>query len=241
MASSKPPLLFIHGFRGNNLGLEPIAKELSEYDVFVPSIPPASKQSLLKYDADRYAEWIVSYITKNKLRQPVLIGHSMGSIIASAVAQKYPQLINRKLILLAPISSRPNPFFAMLSPLSAILPNGLVDYITTKYLVVTKDKGEFAHILDITHQCSADYSSKSDVFKTAQFSVKHAIEDFDFNNDTLIISGAKDRLIPRKKTEALADKINAQAIFLNDSGHLLNYEKTSAVADAIRQFLVLTQ
>ena len=127
MASNNPPLLFIHGFRGNELGLKPIAEKLPNFETFVPAIPPAEKQSLLKYDAERYADWIASYITKQKLKQPVLIGHSMGSIIAAATAAKYPQLINRKLILLAPISVKPNKFFATISP----------DYIFEKYLQIS--------------------------------------------------------------------------------------------------------
>ena len=238
MASNNPPLLFIHGFRGNELGLKPVAERLAGFKTYVPTIPPAEKQNLLKYDASHYADWIASYITKEKLQQPVLIGHSMGSIIAAATAAKYPQLVNNKIILLAPISSKPNKFFAALSPLSAVLPNSIVDFITTKYLIVPKDKAFFNKVLDITHQCSASYQNKSEVFKTARFSVKHCIGDFDFKKDTLLLAGQTDRLISQKHTQALADKIGAKAIFLENAGHLLNYECPDATAKIITQFLL---
>ena len=238
MESNKPSLIFIHGFRGNSLGLEELAEQFPDFEVFLPTLPPAEKQSLMKYDTSHYADWIASYITKNKLTNPILIGHSMGSIIATATAEKYPTLVNNKLVLLAPISAKPNKLFALISPLSALLPCKMVDFITTKYLTTVKDRQKFKHILEITNKCSSVYYSKGDVFKTALFSMKHCIEDFHPQKDIILIAGDKDRLMPRKKTEELSTRLPAKAIFLDGTGHLLNYEQPAAVAEAIKQFIL---
>ena len=237
MALNRPPIILIHGFRGSSDGLKQLSEQLSDYNVFIPDLPPAEGQSLLKYNANRYAEWMMSYITKNKLQKPVLVGHSMGSLVAAATAQNHPELINEKIIFLAPISSKPNPFFAALSPLTAILPNKFVDFISTKYLITSKNPVEFNRILELTHTCSSTYKSKSDIFKSALFPVKNCLGDFSFNKDTLIIAGATDRLIPQKNTTALAEAIDAKSVLLENTGHLLNYEQPEAVAEAIRQFL----
>ena len=237
MASNNPPLIFIHGFRGNSAGLEELAKQFPDFQVFLPTLPPAEKQSLLKYDAGHYADWLASYITKHKIDHPVLIGHSMGAIIAAATADKYPAIVSDKLILLAPISAKPNKFFAILSPLSILLPTKIVDFITTKYLYAAKDPLQFKQILKTTNECSAAYQSKGDLFKTASFSTHTCIADFHPPKSILLIAGAKDRLIPRKKTEELSVKLPAKAVFLDDAGHLLNYEQPAATAAAIKQFI----
>ena len=86
---TKPPLLFIHGFRGNHLGLADIANSfLPNYDVHTPDLPPVGDQHLDHYTADTYAEWVADYILAHHLDHPILIGHSLGSIIVAATAAK---------------------------------------------------------------------------------------------------------------------------------------------------------
>lgn len=107
--AQKPTLILVHGFRGAPAGLNEIAKDLKAagYPVHTPAIPPfAGAPELPSYTPDSYASFIAEYIREHQLNHPVLIGHSMGSIVAAAAAHKYPELIHPKLILMAPISSR---------------------------------------------------------------------------------------------------------------------------------------
>ena len=235
----KQSLLFIHGFRGNKLGLKELANKFpkNKYDVHLVNVPPAGGKSLPEYSARLYARFIGSYIRKNKLDRPILVGHSMGSIIAAATAERYPELVSDKLILLAPISVKPSPFFAMLTPLAAILPNKIVGFITTKYLFIPQDKDLFEKTLQTTYRCGADYTSKSDIFKAGKFSASCAISDFMFKKDTLFLSGEHDKLIPRQKTEDIAQKIGAKTAYIKNSGHLLNYEEPGKTAAAIKRFI----
>ena len=43
--------------------------------------------------------------------------------------------------------------------------------------------------------------------------------------------------MPRKKTEELGNKLPAKTVFLDGTGHLLNYEQPSAVAEVVKQFI----
>ena len=163
----KQTLLFIHGFRGNHLGLEEIAKNFSskkDYDILIPDIPPAGKNDLPEYSARHYARFIANYIKKNKLKKPILIGHSMGTIVAAAVAERYPDLINKKIIFLSPISTKPNNFLAILTPLTAILPNKIIGFISSKYTHVKASGKPIREILQTTYLCGADYVSKKAVY-----------------------------------------------------------------------------
>lgn len=239
---SKPPIILVHGFRGSPLGLEEIAKFLhtAGYDVYAPAVPPfAGSKPLASYTTKGYANFLKDYIKEHNLKSPILIGHSMGSIIVAATADLYPNICNKKLILLSPISTKPAKLFASLTPLSALLPRRIVDYITTRYLFVPKNHKLFRRTLKITHECSNDQPPKKrDVMKSANFSAHHSIAEFDLNHKkVLLLAGAKDRLIPQKSTLSLAQKKSAQTKFIKNTGHLHNYEDPRATAEAILDFL----
>lgn len=162
----------------------------------------------------------------------------MGSLIAAATAAKYPHLLGPKLILLAPISVRPNRFFAALQPLVTVLPNRLIGYITTKFLFVPRhNRSLFQEALRTTYACSAHYLSRSAVAQAAHFSTQHSISDFPSPQTTYLIAGATDRLIPATKTRQLAAQLHAHLHFVPNTGHLLNYEDPAATARAIRSAL----
>ena len=233
-------LIFVHGFRGNGLGLKELATKYfptEDYKCYILEVPPAGGKSLTEYTANNYAKFVADYIKKNKIKKPVLIGHSMGSIICAAVAERYPELIGDKLIFLSPISVKPAKFFAMLTPLTAILPNKIIGYISTKYMFIPKDKKLLKNTLKTTYLCGADYTTKKDVFKSAKFSSSCAIDDFNIKKDILFLSGEKDRLIPRQKTEAVARKYSAKTAYVKGTGHLLNYENPKETATVIKRFL----
>lgn len=236
----KTSIIFIHGLRGNHLGLEEIAANFSKksYDIHIIDIPPAGGDTLPEYSARFYARFVAKYIRKNQLEKPVLVGHSMGSIIAAAVAERYPELIAEKIIFMSPISVKPAKFFALLTPLIAVLPNKQVDYITTKYMFTPReDRALFRKVLQVTHLCSMNYRPRSAAFKSACFSVSCAISDFEFKKTALFLSGTHDRLIPQAETELTAKKFGAKTIYIENSGHLLNYERPKEAAKAIKNFL----
>ena len=235
----KKNIIFIHGFRGSSLGLEKIAKNFDKknYNIYVPEIPPAGDESLPEYSPRLYARFLARYIKDNEIKNPVLVGHSMGSIIAAAMAERYPELINKKIIFLSPISCHPAGFFKAISPLSVLLPNKVVSYITTKYLFIPKGKHLFKETLLLTKHCGADYCRRLDVYKAAKFSTNYAIPDFTFDREVLIIAGEKDRLIPRKKTIYLSQDLDADITFIDNAGHLINYEAPDQVAKRIKRFL----
>ncbi len=240
----KPALIFIHGFRGSPLGLTWLLEHFSDYQVFAPNIPPFGDCTPLeRYDVEHYVNFIIQFIKKNHLEKPILIGHSMGSIIVAAIAAQYPNLINSRIFLLSPISKRPAIFFRLLQPLVIFLPNHILSYASTKFLYVqhpTKHtKQFFKQILDLTHRCAAKYTSRQDVLAATIFSTRHSISDFNFHpqQKIILISGQTDRLIPRKNTDALAHSIHAASYYIPHSGHLINYEAPAKLAKLIKKHL----
>lgn len=244
--NTQPALVFIHGFRGNHIGLEAIAREFPDYKVYIPDIPPfGTAGDLQQYTPANYAKFIADYITRHHLQQPILIGHSMGSLVAAATAAKYPQKLNDKLILLAPISVKPPKPIASLQPLVTILPNKFIGWLTTRYLYIPDrhaDRELYHETLKLTYEGGAQYTSRQAVRQSARFSASHSLRDFNFHKKTLLLAGEKDRLIARRHTIQLATKLNSRhypvtAQFIKGAGHLLNYEKPAETAAKIRQFI----
>ncbi len=241
----KPALLFIHGFRGNHLGLKDTKEylEAKGYKCYAPDIPPAFNTQdekvpeLSAHTADGYAKWVADYILENKLDHPILIGHSMGSIISAATAEKYPELINEKIFFLSPICVTPPKFICNLAPLTAILPTKLISYVTTKYLLVPKDKQVFKDVLKITEKCAEKFTSKKDSGRAAKFSISYAISDFNFDKKAVFIAGESDKLNSQDQVKAVAKKFGAKPTFLKKSGHLINYECPVVLAETIEKNL----
>lgn len=241
----KPPLLFVHGFRGNHLGMKETVDYLKAkgYDCYVPDIPPAyntQREKLPKlsdYTADGYAKWIADYILEKKLDHPILIGHSMGSIICAATAEKYPELINDKIFFLSPICVTPPKFICNLAPLTAILPTKMIGYITTKYLLIPKDKNTLRDVLKITYKCAEKFTSKKDSGRAAKFSISFSISDFNFDKKSTFIAGESDKLNSQKQIRDVAKKYGSTPIFLKKSGHLINYECPVKLAEEIEKKL----
>jgi pimeloyl-ACP methyl ester carboxylesterase len=106
----KTPLVLLHGLAANGLCWTFIAHELeSEYDVIMPDFRGHGQSSAPEhgYRYDDHANDVVGLIKGLGISAPVLIGHSMGGLVAAVVASHHPAII-RGLILADPtfISSK---------------------------------------------------------------------------------------------------------------------------------------
>lgn len=239
-AKQKAPIILIHGFRGAPLGLKAIQDELKKahYKVYCPEIPPFAGAKIESYTPRSYANYLANYIANNQIHKPILAGHSMGSIIAAATAMHCADLLNKRLILMSPISTKTPKAVAAVSPLQNYIPNKLVSYVTTRFLAVNENREQFKQTIDITNKCSLDCPpSKAELIYATKFSTNYAVSDFAFKKDTLLLAGEKDRLIRASDTTKLAENIGAQTCFLPATGHLHNYEKPIETAQAIINFL----
>ena len=240
MPRVKPPILYVHGFRGSPVGnLETVAMLRKDFEVHNPKIPPTGKDNLLlEYTSESYANFIAQYIKQHKLKKPVLVGHSMGSIIVAATMEKYPDLVNDKAVLVSPVSHKVNRILRFLQSLVVILPADFISYITTRFLFVPRDKVLFQKALLLTRQSASLITNKRALFKSASFSASHAISDYNLEGKKImIIAGEKDRLVPIKYTENLAKNINAPLRITQNAGHLINYENPAVIAKNIEDFI----
>lgn len=93
---SKPTIILLHGLMANGLcwtGLAHILEE--EYDVIMPDARGHGKSGtpVFGYRYEDLANDVSGLITALGLASPLLLGHSMGGMIAAVVAGRKPNLI----------------------------------------------------------------------------------------------------------------------------------------------------
>ena len=90
---SAPPIVFVHGFRGDHHGLEPIAAHLPGFRVIAPDLPGfGSSDALPHATIEAYAAGLRAFVAAVPAgpdgRRPAVLGHSFGSIVVAHAAAR---------------------------------------------------------------------------------------------------------------------------------------------------------
>lgn len=99
--NSKISLIFLHGWGQNIQMMMPIAKPfIKKYNCLIIDLPGFGDSEEPKdiYTVYDYAEMVNKILTKEKIKNPILIGHSFGGKISLVYATKYK---TNKIVLLA--------------------------------------------------------------------------------------------------------------------------------------------
>ena len=258
--TAKKTMLMIHGFRGTHHGLERIIGELGEYKIIVPDLPgfgasPAMKSAT--HNVENYAKLLLEFIDALKLKQPILFGHSMGSIIAADMVARRPG-VTEKLVCVNPVASRPTQGIGVIK----IAPGIAYHYLAGKWLpekigmkilrnkqlfiigsatmTKTKDKElrKWIHWNHVTYM--KQFSDRKTLLEAYTSSSTATIRDYAERLDVpiLLVAGKKDAIAPIKSQRSLVKQLpNATLIELDNVGHIVHYEKPTEAAAVIREFL----
>lgn len=231
-----PPLVLIHGAGGTHLYWPPEIRRLRGYCVYAIDLPGHGKSSTSdgQQSISEYARSLVQWLESLQLRRAVLIGHSMGSAIALALAIQYPEYVVGLGLLGAGARLR-------------VLPE-LLAYIT--------DQTTFYKATDLLVTCSFGASAPTHLVELAsrrlletRQSVLYgdlvACDRFDMMDQlgnvaqpTLVMCGAEDQMTPLRYAQYLAGAIpNARLSIVPDAGHMVMLEKPDLVADSLHSFL----
>ncbi|MDR3297903.1 MAG: alpha/beta hydrolase [Candidatus Nomurabacteria bacterium] len=250
-AGRKPYLILVHGLRGDHHGLLQIAGELGgDFEVLVPDLPGSGDNPELgDKSLDGYAEWLHGYCAELS-EKPYIVGHSMGSIIVSYFAEKYPGDTREKVVLLAPIfrdkagERSSKMLYGALKTVLFPFPPKLkykvvaskkVSYVISHFL--TYDKRKQKEIDELHYKYSGRFASAESLLADAEISMTKTAR-VSKNKDVLLCIGAYDRLTRAELVEDVAKKKGAEYRKVDGSGHLLNYEQPGEVARVVKEFLL---
>lgn len=253
-------VVMVHGLRGTHHGLEAIVAQLPDRCVVVPDLPGFGDSSPMtrRHDVEGYASAVLELIERvmGGPRPVVVLGHSFGSVVASRVASRAPELVQR-LVLVNPIATPPlrgprvvlsgltSAYYWLGKTLPARWGNALLSskwivLAASRAMVRTKDKRLQRFIHDSHLRYFSRFHSPAVLCESYDSSVRDTVADdaASLTMPTLLVAGETDDIAPVAGQRALAERLtDAELVVLPDVGHLVHYETPVAAGQAIRRFL----
>ncbi|MEL6441656.1 MAG: alpha/beta fold hydrolase [Cyanobacteria bacterium J06621_8] len=246
LASDRPPVIFIHGFGASiehwrhNLG------EIGQYHtVYALDLLGfgASRKADTEYSADLWAEQIHDFWQTFIGVPVILVGNSIGSLVALNAAAKYPQMVQGLVMLSLPdVSVREDMLPPLVRPLVTTIENLVASPLLIKNILkivrrpsiirrwagiaYPKKAAVTDELVAILSNPAYDEGSEQTLFRLSR-SVRKAgfaqsVRDLlpQVKVPMLLIWGLKDRMIPPKQAKAIA-ALNTlvKLIELPDAGH----------------------
>ena len=205
-----------------------------------------------------YSDTISKFIQKLKLKNVILVGHSMGGHISIVTALSYPQLVNR-LILLAPagfetftddekfwIKKNSSPEILTMLSEKQIRYNYEINFykMTDDVEPMINDRIKMKKWKNFRNYCTVVSNSLFEMIENPVFDKLNQI-----TQPTLILFGKNDKLIPHiilhkdLTPEIVANNgasqiPNSRLIMIDKCGHFLQFEKPEESAKNITEFIL---
>lgn len=236
-ASQRPPLILVHGLRGEaTVGL-PLAKELARlgHEVIVIDLPghgssDESQQPMTLDTAGRLTLRAAQRIAPN--RKPVLIGHSLGGWICAWQALRAPDQV-ASLVLISSAGTAfdipPFPLLLSTDESGVALSMPLIFAKPPPVIPTSMAKGAADRKIE----------ASLDLLRSA-ISGKYLLEGLLAAQavPTLIVFGSEDRLISPDVGRNMATEIgSAKYVEIEGSGHMVLLEDPVRLAGEIDEFL----
>ncbi|WP_290611090.1 alpha/beta fold hydrolase [Arsukibacterium sp. UBA3155] len=113
-SASQPPILCLHGWLDNAASFRPLASELASLPLLALDFPGHGLSANRSNDAHYYffdwVEDVVALCQQQGWQQLTVVGHSMGGMVATALAAAFPELVARLVLIdsLGFVTAEPN-------------------------------------------------------------------------------------------------------------------------------------
>lgn len=231
------PFLILHGWNGSSESWRKVIEILSkDFFVVCPDFPGFGRSQFPSsvWNLDNFVFWLKNFVEKLNLENFFLLGHSFGGRVAIKFSILYPEKV-KKLILVSSAGIKPRPDFKtkIIFQLAKI-GNAI---FSPKPLARFKEKMRnlFYFLLRIK-----DYAKTRGIIRET---LKKIIEEdllpllSQINQETILIWGEKDKLVPIKYAQIFKEKIkNAKLNLLPKVGHSPHLECPEKLVGVIMQF-----
>ncbi len=259
-AGQGPPVVLLHGLGASNASMLTTLRELSrDHRVVAPDLPGFgdSGKPLRSLHAGFYARWLREFCDALGLQRPHVIGNSMGGRIAVEAGLRYPDDVDR-LVLLAPSPAflRGREYVRLVRILRPEL--ALVPLPMPRGMVERALRGMFSNARQLSpswYAAAADEFLR--VFSTPRgrmcfFSAMRQIYleephgppgGFwarlpELSRPALFIWGSRDRLVPARFAAHVERTLpTATSVVLERCGHVPQFEQPAKTHRLVRRFL----
>jgi pimeloyl-ACP methyl ester carboxylesterase len=237
-AGSGPDLLFLHG-AGGLFADDPFLAALSaHFRVHAPRLPGYGRSSGDTHLRDMIDFTLLGWDIADALglHRPLLVGHSMGGMIAAEMAAIAPDRVERlALICPAGLWMDAHPVTDIFAALPFEFPSLLL-HDPVRHGALLSAGGDFDDAEFLTG-FMVENSRRLTTAGKLLFPVPDrglASRLYRVKARTQVLWGTSDRLIPPVYAEEFVRLMpNAQALMIDEAGHMLPYEQTDKVVNAL--------
>ena len=252
-SSRELPLVVIHGWVGSAYDYSRIITLLArKRRVIVPDLPgsgyteAAGERVTFNYDLDAFVRFIEDYTEKLRIESFILLGHSMGGLLAVHFTWKHQDEVSR-LILIAPDGLKGEEggwlFFSnwgfLVDVISAMNNRFFIE--TGLKLNVFYDRSRLSEkLVQSVAETSLGKRRRIQAEITKKIIGKNNVDSIlkYIRVPTLILWGRDDRVLKVKWAKVFAKGIRNSRLFILDRcGHMPMYEKPMETAMYIEKFL----
>jgi 2-hydroxy-6-oxonona-2,4-dienedioate hydrolase len=244
-AGSGPIVILLHGLGGStaNWALN-VPALATKFRVIVPDQigHGQSAKPLINYRIGTYVDFLDKFLSELKIERASLVGNSMGGWIASAYALKYPQRVERIVLVDAAGFSPPKEYdLAALNGLNPSTRDGMRQLAQLVFFNKALFASDAALDLMLTARLSAGDG----------YTIQSLVESFNRREDmldgklsalkqpVLLVWGREDGLTPlaREGEQYKREIPHAQLVVFEQCGHIPQVEKAMEFNAAVLKFL----
>lgn len=222
--SVAPTIVLVPGLGLSSRYMMPTAERLSAHArVYAPDLPGFgfSSKPRRALSITELADALCAWMTANGLRRAVLLGNSLGSEIIVDLAVRYPERVERAILVAPPIDRQARSFLKQLARLlldATREPLSLLPIVISDYL-----RGGIARGIRTLYYALADRVEK-------KLPLMHT--------KTLVVRGERDPVVPQHWTEDVTALLpHARLVVIPSAAHAVNYSAPDELAREVLSFL----
>jgi pimeloyl-ACP methyl ester carboxylesterase len=226
-------LIFIHGSGGDHTSwVYQYSKLHKQFNIVAVDLPGHGSSTGCGADKlDQYCSWIEKLLDRLKLKNMILIGHSLGAAITLKFALLYPRMVTAIVPVGGGVKMTVNP--DLFSGLQAD-PETTIDLIC-KFSLALQNRPKLLEALK-----KSLYKANIDVM----YGDFCACNNLDFTDDikkiaaqTLVLCGMDDKMTPADYSREIAAQINgARLRLITGAGHMVMLEKFAEFNTVLCEF-----
>lgn len=227
--SDGPPLVLVHGAGANALVWEPLRRELSSFDLLMPSLPGrlGSEGEALAH-ADETAAWLHELLDALGAPTAFVLGHSYGGAVALEFALRGAPLAG---LVLVSSGARLRVSPAILQGARAAA--ACAAPFPSRFAFGHAADGPIAEAYERATDRTPPEATHRDWQACDAFDAMDRLASIDV--PVLVVGGSEDTLTPPKYQQYLAERLpRAQLTQVEGAGHMLPWERPAVLASIVR-------
>jgi pimeloyl-ACP methyl ester carboxylesterase len=253
-------MVFVHGYRGDHHGLEPVIAQLRDVRIIAPDLPgfgASTPMTDAAHDIPGYVRWLAAFLDALDLpADTVVLGHSFGSIVV-AHALAGGAIRPSRIVLVNPIAALPSTGWKKLGTSALIrahrlaagfgnragswlIGNPVVVRTMSAGMAVTRQPALRRWIHEEHARYFSAFADMPTVLEAFAASVTETVTAVAPRLDVpaLLIGAEQDQISSSTAVRELAAAMpHAELVMIEGVGHLIHYEKPREAASALVSWL----